>query len=118
MLLFILIFNFFIYSTNSQQSYSTQCHYSCQYCIEPQYSQCYVCNPDFDLSILSKQTAQSNFNTLEEYPKGSCIGALDPINILGIVLLVFLIGALIVTKNRVFFYFISSIQSLALISLL
>jgi len=112
----LLMFILSAYMTHQQ--YSTDCHYSCKYCVDPEYSQCYLCQDQFQITILGENTGQGNFNTLLEYPRGSCIGILSPVNILGIILLIILFIALILTRNRVFFYFISSIQSLSLIAIL
>lgn len=68
-IIFIAIFN----QITEQQAYLTDCHYSCLFCLDIDYTQCVICQPNLKLTPLSEITNKTDINGIKIFPSGSCL---------------------------------------------
>ena len=102
----VLVFTlFFVFSVSAQK-----CHYSCNTCSDTFYTHCYSCQDGSTLTPV---------NTVSNIPVGLCgTPASTSINGMGVFLLLVIIASGLFLKSQHVFYFILSMQTLGLLSLM
>lgn len=100
-------------------AFCQNCHYSCATCIDQLYNYCLTCSEGNTFQIVQDPSQVRDEHKNSDLPTGVCIGHVDTsLNILGILLLVVCVLGLIISRGSRVFYFIYTMQNLALLSFL
>lgn len=63
------------------------------------------------------KVGQLYYNWLEDHPSGSCLGEVQGFNVFGVAVFVMAVVIFVVVRNRTMFYFLNTLQTFALFSL-